>query len=193
MNKEEVEEYILRHQLSEGDYTFANLSSANNHLDIGYTEVSSNLVRESIVGMSSKIILGNITDLDYLAAVPNGATKWGIDIARVLSKELKKSVNSIVTSKISKRKFVINGEYEKGKKVVVIDDATSDGGTSEALAQELEVKGFEIGLIFSIFFRGKAYANAKYERVSLIKKEIPRQLDWKYFRETGKIRQLPPR
>jgi hypothetical protein len=75
----------------------------------------------------------------------------------------------------------------------VIDDATTDGGTTEAYADFLAEQDLDVDFALSIFFRGANIAkleNSKYRRAVLLARHIPNFIDWQYFNQTGELKPL---
>jgi orotate phosphoribosyltransferase len=181
---------VLRLQLHEGVVTFANNSIANNHLDLGYDEVAEQLRPELLRALGNTLI-NNELEQASIVPVPTGAEGWAYNLG--LKNE---NVDIIPLRKLAKRTFELRDKRSVLEKaasgVVVLDDATTDGGTSEAAADYMSQEGFKIAAVISLFIRGKQLAASKYPRLWLAHKYVPTNLDWKKFREEGKIVELTP-
>lgn len=168
---------------------FANGQEANNHLDLGYDETAPPL-RPYIVDAFSRLLFVKNIDVDFIVPVPSGAQGW-IDAyanRQVTSPEV------IRLRKLQKRQFELfsdlNANDYTGKQGIVVDDATSDGGTGEAAADYMTLNGFNIIAVISLFVRGIQLAPSKYPRFWLAHRPIPQKLNWQIFRQQGKIEQL---
>lgn len=186
---EAVVDQIIASQLHEGDVTFANGQLANNHLNLGYSETPPQL-RTPIVDAFSRLLFAKNLRVDSIVPVPSGAVGWAEDYTtrQVNSQEI------IRLQKLQKRQFVLANELERsllaGKRGIVLDDATSDGGTGEAVADYMTEQGFCVTAVVSLFVRGQQLDPSKYPRLWLAHRTIPTQLDWNVYRQTGKLQQL---
>lgn len=186
---------VVAMQLREGDVTFANGTQANNHLDLGYTETHASLRTPIITALGSMIAGANFKP-DYLVPVPTGAVGWVEAYAD--SQPDKSPILYLDKVQGQKREFMLNARNTVASELInsnahgfVIDDATSDGGTSEAAADFLTTKGFKINGILSLFTRGNSpVLPSKYPRYTLMYKHIPANLNWNIFKQQGKIEQL---
>ena len=185
----DITNQIIASQLHEGTVTFANGQHANNHLDLGYDETSP-LLRPYIVDAFSRLLFVKNIDIDFIVPVPSGAEGW-ID---AYSNRQVTSPEIIRLRKLQKRQFELfsdlNANDYRGKQGIVVDDVTSDGGTSEAAADHMTDKGFNILAVVSLFVRGRQLLPSKYQRLWLAHRPIPQKLDWQKFRQQGKIEQL---
>lgn len=193
----DLTDMVLSRCLHEGDVVFANGERANNHLDIGYSEVPSEL-RNPIADLAASMIIDNQIRSDFIATVPTGADGWGDAVAMRLGGSRAVRLKS---QKITRREFANTSESERlieslkahhqQPTGIVIDDATSDGGTSEAYADFLVEQGMAISLVMSIFYRGKlAELQNKYPRATVLAKEIPVILDWSHNGDYNRISPL---
>lgn len=182
----DLTDMILSRCLHKGDVVFASGARANNHLDLGYEEVPSEL-RNPVADLAASIIIDNQIEHDFIATVPTGADGWGDAVALRLGDS---RVVRLKSQKIDRRKFANTPESERLLESlkaqhqqpigVVIDDATSDGGTSEAYADFLTEQGMTVNLVMSMFYRGNlAKLQSKYPRATVLAEEIPHQIDWK--------------
>lgn len=196
-NDGELERLVLNAQLSEGDFMFANGQHTNNHLDMGYDEVSPD-VREIIVPRLGQLVVVSDSCPMFIAPVPNGADGWAEDLAVDLGKA-SVAPKILYAHKLGRRKFentpIINRQIARWRddgvdpRGMVIDDVSSDGGTGEAMADFLTEQGLEIDLVVSILYRGDiANLSSRYRRAILIARQIPYFMDWAIFRSSGEIR-----
>ena len=138
---------LLALQLSPGQFVFAGGSEANNKLEFGYDEVP-NTHRGTIAVKASNIVLTEVGDVDIFGGVPTGAIGWGSAISGCYNHRSKYTATTIETIKTGRRKFQATDdalkliEVTKAKfgnvRVVAVDDATTDGGTTEAYSEYLE-------------------------------------------------------
>jgi len=185
----DITRQLIASQLHEGAVTFANGQQANNHLDLGYDETAPQL-RPHIVDAFSRLLFVKNLEVDFIVPVPSGAEGWIDDYVtrQVTSPEI------IRLHKLQKRHFKLLDDLDvndyTNKQGIVVDDATSDGGTSEAAADYMTEQGFTIGAVVSLFVRGQQLAPSKYPRLWLAHRHIPTKLDWNMYRQTGKLKQL---
>lgn len=187
---EELIDQVVARQLREGAVVFASGDVANNHLDLGYSETHPSL-RTTIVEALGDLLIAKNIHPTFMVPVPTGADGW------VKSYNVLLDIPSklIFLNKLGKRQFELkedNGGLHKIKGIsgIVIDDATSDGGTSEAAADYITKHGFHIEAVISLFFRGNLPITSKYQRHWLAHRPIPAKLNWQIFRQQGKIEQL---
>ncbi len=196
-----LEKELLSTQLRPGDRVFANGETANNHLDMGYEEVP-RLTRSVIPSALVNVVMKANIEPTFVAAVPSGANGWGKRLAANLNVGREERMPLLKFSKLDRRVFEPTTATRKrirklrGRTVgqgIVIDDASSDGGTSEALADLLTEQGLDVGLVLSVFFRGDIKAlRSKYQRGALIARHLPLMMDWDVYRQTGSIQELNP-
>lgn len=192
----DLETEVIQSQLRFGDQIFANGEVANNHLDLGFDEVPEDL-HPKIALQLGEFVSSSVISPDFIAPVPRGAVGWGRDLVT----HFENKPELIVFDKIARRIFRSTDESREqtrslmgGSKQptgIVIDDATSDGGTSEALAERLEDMGMQVSLVASIFLRGDINTfRSQYDRAFLIARHIPYSLDWTAFQEKYVIQPL---
>jgi orotate phosphoribosyltransferase len=195
---EGLEDSLLSSQLKEGEKIFANGTPANNHLDMGYEEVPERLRPFIVRGLDLLLEDAGVSRPDFIATVPSGADGWGIAMKQRMERGLEYSPAWLNFHKAERRVFENTAEtsalieilnLSRGvPKGVVLDDASSDGGTAEALADHLTEQGLSISLIEVIVFRGLAsQLQSKYLRAALLYRPIPYRMDWKRYRATGHI------
>lgn len=197
---EDLTESLIREQLRPWDQPFANTDEANNHLNIGYEEVSAHLRPEIVEGLGELIVVSKVQPI-FIAPVPKGANGWGEELVEKLPDRIAKPA-LLTFEKVDKRKFANLPEADKEiaklkakhnrPTGVVIDDATTDGGTSEAMADFLTEQGLAVDLVLSIFYRGDIrLLSSNYRRAVLVTRHLPLMLDWKKYLGDGTIRALP--
>lgn len=181
-NTDVLIDQLLAAQLRPGDRVFASGEAANNHLDLGYEETTPEL-RPTIVHDLAELIVDTVGVPAFIAPVPTGAVGWGKQVSGLLTP----TPELIVLDKVAPREFKPTSELRsqirklRNRRGVVIDDATSDGGTSAAYAECIEKLGLEVSLVVSIFFRGQEYAKNRFQRLHLFARPIPYQLNWQKF------------
>lgn len=196
---ERIEDQLIDNQLRPEHKVFANGLEANNHLDMGYDEVP-DIYRSSLAHHTAALIVSTNVRVSFVAPVPTGANGWGHEVAHdiALIDDVEEPV-VLEFEKSDRRVFVnfpetiekiaeLKKQYGDDVTGVVIDDATSDGGTSEALADYLIEQEIYPELIASIFFRGDLdLLQSKYNRIFTIARNIPMNLDWKKYNAEGEI------
>ena len=105
-------------------------------------------VREKICSFLSQHIKKRYEDYDVIAGVATGAIGIGMLVANKLNKPF---VYVRADRKKHGRKNSIEGFYEKGQKVVVIEDLISTGNSSLEACQSLISENLKIKGLISIF------------------------------------------
>jgi orotate phosphoribosyltransferase len=203
---EEFTKSLVREQLVEGQVTYASGIPGNNHLKLALNELSP--TNQVILPPAlSAFILHEVGKVTFVSPVPSGAIGYGVEVLKDMTKKDPANPPKIITlDKKGKRNFEINDSaaeaIEKLKTAtnkvglkpygIVIDDATSDGGTSEAYADVLTKNGLWVEGIFSVLTRTKQSIDSSYKRFSLLSMYIPPQLDWSEYKSTGIITPLKP-
>jgi orotate phosphoribosyltransferase len=108
-------------------------------------------IREFIKSEMCNLIFEEFPDVEYLAGVATAGIAWGAMAADQL-----KLPFIYVRSKPKDHGMgnQIEGYYEKGKQVLVIEDLVSTGKSSLAVAQALKSAGLQIAGLVSIFNYG---------------------------------------
>lgn len=176
---------------------FASGVVANNHVDGGFEEVSEPLRFE--IATHLEHFLGPLAvGAHFIAPVPSGANGWAYAWQEYSTES---GLAVVEVAKVERRRFEATQETNDALALlqaehgdlgcVVLDDVTSDGGTSEALADFYEERGIKVRLVASLLFRGIAPTIAsKYSRATLMKQYVPTQLDWNTYRRSGEISEL---
>ncbi len=105
--------------------------------------------RNKILEYSNKYFVDNKIDFDILA----GGETAGIPYAAFLSEKLQKEM--IYVRKKPKgfgKNNQIEGYFEKQKKVILIEDLATDGGSKKIFVEALRNAGLKISDIFVIFY-----------------------------------------
>lgn len=184
-----IDETLVRPR--EGRVRFANGTYANNKLNAGYEEVSESLSARVMTPLT-RLILQSSAGLDFICPVPTGANGWAAHFARNLTHPSRQEVPVLEFNKIpgEKRRFLASSKglaqirtLHRAPRIIrgiVIDDASSDGGTSEALADKLEQQyKLKVDLVVSVFYRGVVgELVSKYNRAILLNRHIPNIIDW---------------
>ncbi len=194
---------VLASQLKlQENRVFANGTVANNHLDMAYDELASGLHLPLVRAGKDVIRIARVVPLVFVP-VPNGANGYGDRFANATYSETQIELpQALKFIKKDRRVFEAKSETDQiisdlkaeNEKIpcVVIDDASSDGGTGEALADHLvDDYDFDVVLCLSMFYRGNLDTlESKYDRGVVLAREIPLDLDWSAFREDGTVRAL---
>ncbi len=183
---------FLRAHLHPYEGRFANGELANNHLNIAYAETQESYREEMAVSAARMLIQYDIRP-QFIAAVPTGATGWGRAIGNALSvlgHDL--PPHFIDLRKKAKREFDLPCDYDERAHIlelakanatgIVVDDASSDGGTSEAFADFCTANGFDVAGILVIVYRGEKQPSSKYKRLAVMQHHIPRFINWNDWR-----------
>ena len=183
---------FLRAHLHPFEGRFANEEPANNHLNIAYAETQESY-REEIALSAARMLIQYDIRPQFIAAVPTGATGWGRAIGNALSVlDHDISPRYIDLSKKAKREFDLPSDYDERAHIlelakanatgIVVDDASSDGGTSEAFADFCTAKGFDVAGILVIVYRGETEPESAYNRYAVMQHHIPRFINWNDWR-----------
>lgn len=105
-------------------------------------------VRNKVAEAFKEIILKEFADVDIIAGVATGAIAHGVLVAALLSKPF---IYIRDKPKGHGRQNQIEGYYEKGKKVVVIEDLISTGGSSLKAVRACREEGLEVMSLLAIF------------------------------------------
>lgn len=132
----------------------------DNRMILSYPEA-----RKMVAAGFAEAIQDKFKEVDIIAGVATGAIAHGVLVADILNKPF---IYIRDKPKGHGRQNQIEGYYEKGKKVVVIEDLISTGGSSLKAVQACRDEGLEVlGLIaiFSYQFK-EAVDNFKKENCS---------------------------
>lgn len=183
---------ILRTQMHPHHEALANEQLSNNHINLAFEEVEPKF-RDPLVQGLGGLVLEKRLPLAFIAPVPNGATGW----AEALIKKYNLASEVIILSKLEKRSFEVTArskrqaEWMVGQAGIVLDDVTTDGGTSEVYANLLRAElGLDVAAIVSLFYRGVKAPKSRYQRHAVIQKSVPLNLDWEAFRRNGTLQSL---
>ncbi len=125
------------------------------------TALSFPKVRTSIYEAFAKTIEELYPDADVIAGVATGAIAWGAGAAEVLGKPFIYVRSSAKAHGLSNQ---VEGYFEKGQKVVVVEDLISTGGSSLAAVEALRSAGCEVLGMVAIFTYEFAIAEENFKK-----------------------------
>lgn len=102
---------------------------------------------------------------DLIAGVATGAIAWGLLAAERLDKPFVYVRSSAKEHGLSNQ---IEGAYEKGQKVVVVEDLISTGGSSLAAVEALRAAGVEVLGMVAIFTYGFPKAEENFQKAGVV-------------------------
>jgi len=114
----------------------------DNRLALSFPEVR-NLVKSSLIQLSERY-----GEFDYIAGVATAGIPWGALMADELNKPF---VYIRSAPKAHGRQNRIEGYLEKGKRVLVIEDLISTGGSSIEAVEAIRENGNEVVGVLAIF------------------------------------------
>lgn len=109
----------------------------------------------------ARVIQEKYPDVELVAGVATGAIAWGVLAADKLSKP---AIYVRSAPKDHGMSNQIEGRYEKGQKVVVVEDLISTGGSSLAAVEALRAAGLNVVGMVAIFTYGFAKAVENFEK-----------------------------
>lgn len=117
-------------------------------------------VRKTIYQSFSSLITGKFVDVDVIAGVATGAIAHGVLVAEELNKPF---VYVRSAPKAHGLENLIEGDLPEGKRVVVVEDLISTGGSSLAAVNALRKAGCEVLGMVAIFTYGFDVARKQME------------------------------
>lgn len=176
----ELEAEVIENCLVYDTRPFAGTDAeVNNHLNFGYDETPETL-RSKVVYEAGKLIMATGLNFKFIIAVPTGANDWATEIGQQIDPE----PTQLWFTKTHRREFKPTASTLKALEdldeptALIVDDATSDGGTTEAMANQAQDLGLRPLLLLSLFFRGTLPIDSKYERAVVMARHIPLMIDW---------------
>lgn len=131
----------------------------DNRVTLGYPEV-----REAIRDGLSQLITDKFDHVD----VVSGTVTAGIPHAAYISEKLILPMNYVRSkSKSHGKQNQIEGAQSKGKKVVVVEDLISTGGSSITAVEALQEAGAEVVGVVAIFTYGLAKADKMFKDIGV--------------------------
>jgi len=118
-------------------------------------------VRNTIKSEFAKIIKEKFSDTEIIAGVATGAIAHGVLVADELD------LPFIYVRSGSKKhglRNLIEGQFEKGNKVIIIEDLVSTGGSSLAALEALRDAGCIVSDMLSIFTYGFSLAESNFKK-----------------------------
>lgn len=120
--------------------------------------------RKLVAQSFARVIADRYASCDVIAGVATGAIAWGLMAAEILDKPF------IYVRSAAKNHGLTNqveGYFEKGQKVVVVEDLISTGGSSLAAVEALRASGLEVMGMVAIFTYGFGKAVENFEKASV--------------------------
>lgn len=96
----------------------------------------------------AKVIAERYPEVDVVAGVATGAIAWGAGAAEILGKPFIYVRSSAKAHGLTNQ---VEGYFEKGQRVVVVEDLISTGGSSLAAVEALRAAGCEVVGMVAIF------------------------------------------
>lgn len=107
--------------------------------------------RKLVTDCFAKVIADRYPECEVVAGVATGAIAWGALAAEVLQKPFIYVRSEAKSHGLTNQ---VEGYFEKGQKVVVIEDLISTGGSSLAAVEALRAAGCEVLGMIAIFTYG---------------------------------------
>lgn len=120
--------------------------------------------RTQIAQAFAKVIHEKYPDVDILAGVATGAIAWGVLAA---DKMAKPAIYVRSAPKDHGMSNQIEGCFQKGQKVVVVEDLISTGGSSLAAVEALREAGLEVVGMVAIFTYGFPKAQENFQNANV--------------------------
>ncbi|UDI78479.1 orotate phosphoribosyltransferase [Staphylococcus taiwanensis] len=131
----------------------------DNRVTLAYPEI-----RTAIRDGLSQIITDQFEDVDIIS----GTATAGIPHAAYISEKLNLPMNYVRSkSKSHGKQNQIEGAQSKGKKVVVVEDLISTGGSSITAVEALQEAGAEVVGVVAIFTYGLAKADEMFNEINV--------------------------
>ncbi len=121
-------------------------------------------VRTTIYKSFAQVIEEKYPDVDVIAGVATGAIAWGAGAAEILGKPFIYVRSSAKAHGLTNQ---VEGYFEKGQKVVVVEDLISTGGSSLAAVEALRAAGCEVVGMVAIFTYGFPTATENFEKAAV--------------------------
>lgn len=146
-------------KLKKNDYLFKVFSVGERG-----TDLKPKLIQEVLSGLLKEICKHKCT-FDYIVTVEPGGNPWGLLVAQALKIPLKiiretqgyaEELKIKQKSVLYERNLCFSG-FKKGKKVIIIDDIVSTGGTLKIIINTLKNLGVKIVGVFTILSKGDDY------------------------------------
>lgn len=112
----------------------------------------------------AKVIEEKYPDADVIAGVATGAIAWGAGAAEIMGKPFIYVRSSAKAHGLTNQ---VEGYFEKGQKVVVVEDLISTGGSSLAAVEALRAAGCEVLGMVAIFTYAFPLAAENFEKAGV--------------------------
>ncbi len=120
--------------------------------------------RKKVYEAFAKVIAEKYPEADVVAGVATGAIAWGAGATEILEKPFIYVRSSAKDHGLTNQ---VEGYYEKGQKVVVVEDLISTGGSSLAAVEALREAGCEVLGMVAIFTYGFPTATENFEKAGV--------------------------
>lgn len=120
--------------------------------------------RRQVYEAFARIIAEKYPDADIIAGVATGAIAWGAGAAEIMGKAF------IYVRSAPKSHGMTNqveGYYEAGQKIVVVEDLVSTGGSSLNAVEALQAAGLEVMGMVAIFTYGFPTASENFAKAGI--------------------------
>ncbi|MHA1912504.1 MAG: orotate phosphoribosyltransferase [Candidatus Kariarchaeaceae archaeon] len=158
MNKEKTKEKITKYLhekkiIQFGEFTLASGAKSSFYIDLRLLP-SYPKIFQKINEMAAEIIKEEIemTEVDAVVGIPMAAVPYSTILSIILEKPhylLRKKAKDHGTKKI------LEGRWEKGQKILLIDDLVSSGASKKEPIEKLKELGLKVEQLFLFVYRSK--------------------------------------
>lgn len=120
--------------------------------------------RKKVYEAFAEVIASKYPEADVVAGVATGAIAWGAGAAEIMGKPFIYVRSSAKAHGLTNQ---VEGYYEVGQKVVVVEDLISTGGSSLAAVEALKAAGCEVLGMVAIFTYGFQTATDNFEKAGV--------------------------
>lgn len=120
--------------------------------------------RKLVAESFARVIAEKYSSCDVIAGVATGAIAWGLMAAEILDKPFIYVRSSAKAHGLTNQ---VEGYFEKGQKVVVVEDLISTGGSSLAAVEALREAGLEVMGMVAIFTYGFSKAEENFSQANV--------------------------
>lgn len=120
--------------------------------------------RKKVYEAFAEVIAAKYPEADIIAGVATGAIAWGAGAAEIMGKPFIYVRSSAKAHGLTNQ---VEGYYEAGQKVVVVEDLISTGGSSLAAVEALKAAGCEVLGMVAIFTYGFQTATDNFEKADV--------------------------
>lgn len=156
--KSELRELLVRNSVCEGEFTLASGAKSDFYVDAkltSYDARGARLIGEVGWGIIVETVSRTGCKVDAIGGLTLGADPIALSIA--MQSDLEGSpIQSFVVRKASKehgRKKKIEGKFEEGLSVVVVDDVVTTGGSTIQAIDAIEEAGGKVAFVLALVDR----------------------------------------